>query len=32
LGTNVLETLPIEQTSFLGFLGAYALSYIIYTK
>jgi hypothetical protein len=32
LGSNVLETLPIEQTSFLGFLATYALSYIIYTK
>lgn len=32
LGHDVLETLPIEQTSFLGFLATYALSYIIYTK
>jgi hypothetical protein len=32
LGQYYLETQTIEVTSFLGFLGAYALSYIIYTK
>jgi len=32
LGQYYLESLPIEQTSFLGFLATYALSYIIYTK
>ena len=32
LGQYYLETQSIEVTSFLGFLAAYALSYIIYTK
>jgi hypothetical protein len=32
LGHDYLEAQSIEVTSFLGFLGAYALSYIIYTK
>jgi hypothetical protein len=32
LSHDVLETIPMEQTSFLGFLATYALSYIIYTK
>jgi len=31
-GQYYLESLPIEITSFLGFLATYALSYIIYTK
>jgi hypothetical protein len=32
LGQYYLETQSIEVTSFLGFLAAYAISYMIYTK
>jgi hypothetical protein len=32
LGHDILETQSIEVTSFLGFLAAYAISYMIYTK
>lgn len=32
LGQYYLETQTIEVTSFLGFLGTYAISYSIYTK
>jgi hypothetical protein len=32
LGQYYLETQTVEVTSFLGFLGAYAISYSIYTK